>query len=85
MVRDGPSNSSLESLKDGQSYLVGIISRESSHCSQAGEPTIHVNVYHYLDWINSVARNYFEEHKPDECDEYFPWKEGFFVNGAFVN
>ena len=78
-------NPQLEPLKDGQPYLVGIISRGSSYCSQAGEPTIHVNVYHYLDWINSVARDYCEQHKPDKCNEYFPWKEGFFINGTFVN
>ena len=37
---------------------------------------MYVNVYNYLDLINSVASDYCEQQKPEKCDEYFPWSEG---------
>ena len=80
----GDSGGPLTCIRDGQPYLVGVITRGSG-CGDAGSPTLYADIYHYLDWINSVARDWCLEKKPHLCGEIFPWKDGYFVNGTFVD
>lgn len=49
--KQGDSGGPLACVKDGASYLYGIISWGDG-CSKAGKPGVYTKVTQYVDWIN---------------------------------